>query len=168
MFGIKVMKSFSLITSVIALLTLTGCESANSGLGGVLSLDTNLTLTLLVDADINPDESDRPSPLYVRFYQLKSTKAFEKADFIQLYEQDESILGDDFIKKDHLKSIQPGKGREEKFVLSEDTEYIAMYAEFFQFKDSKYKIIFPVTSNNIFRNKVKVKISGNEIQLVQK
>ncbi len=169
MFGIKTIKrAIGLVAAVLVVVTLSGCESANSGLGGVLSLDTNLTMTLLVDADINPDERDRPSPLYVRFYQLKSPKLFEKADFIDLYERDEDILGADFVDKHHLKLIQPGKGRIEKFVLDKETKYIALYAEFFQYKDSNFKLIFPVTSNNIIRNSVKITISGNKIQLVKK
>jgi hypothetical protein len=38
-----------------------------------------------------------------------------------------------------------------------------LYAEFLEFKDSKYKLIIPVVANNVFRNSVVIRVSGNEL-----
>ena len=62
------------------LLALSGCTAINSGVGGYFGLDTDLKLTFKVDADINPDERNKPSPLFIRLYELKSTKMFNKSD----------------------------------------------------------------------------------------
>lgn len=156
----------ALISVALSFLFLSGCESVNSGFGGVLNLDTDLKVTFDVSSDINPDEAGRSSPLYVRLYQLKSDTLFEKTDFIDLYEQDAEKLKADFVSKQELKLLKPGEDRIETFVLNEETLYIGFFAEFFQYKDAKYKIILPVTANNLIRNSIKVRITGNEIQLV--
>src|SRR6187551_538725 len=82
-----------------------GCSSSKSRVGGVLNLDTDLKLTFEVASDINPDDSSRPSPVFVRFYQLKSATAFDKADFIDVYERDTEIFGGDIVNKQVLKPL---------------------------------------------------------------
>ncbi len=151
---------------ISACFVLVGCTTANSKVGGVLGLDTNLKLTVDAASDINPDEKNKPSPLYVRLYELKSPQLFEKSDFIEIYERDEDVLGADFIAKQELKRFVPGTERTEKLVLSKETRYIGLFAEFFEYGDAKYKIVFPVTANNVFRNAVEVRINGNNLVLV--
>ena len=149
------------------MLALSSCSTVNSGFGGVLNLDTNVTLKLMVESDINPDERGTPSPLYVRFYQLKDKKLFERSDFVQLFDKDEEILGADFIARQKLKLIQPGQSRDEKFVLEEGVNYIGIYAEFNNYKDAAYKLVIPVTSDNVIRDVVKVNISDNRLRLIK-
>lgn len=144
------------------------CSSSKSRVGGVLNLDTDLKLTFEVASDINPDDSSRPSPVFVRFYQLKSATAFDKADFIDIYERDKEIFGGDIISKQVLKPLLPGVGRVETFVLEPGAKMIAVYAEFSQYPGSTYKVIFPVTENNVIKNKVTIQLSGRTISLVKK
>ncbi len=80
------------------------CSSVNHKVGSVLNLDTDLKLELTADGDINPDEKNKPSPVFIRLYELKTTAAFNKADFIDLYESDEEVLADALIAKQELKS----------------------------------------------------------------
>lgn len=151
-----------------AVLVLTGCSSSKSRVGSMLNLNTDLKLTFIVDGNINPDDYKRPSPVFVRLYQLKSPTAFNKADFIDLYERDEEILGGDVVSKQVLKPIAPSEERTERFVLESGVSQIALYAEFSQYRGSNYKVIFPVTENNVIRNAVTVKISGTDISIVKK
>lgn len=144
-----------------------GCSSMNEWVGTKLGFDTDLTLNLKVDADINPDDKKRPSPLFVRLYELKTKKMFNRADFIGLYERDKEVLGADFVAKQELKRLVPGVSREEKFVLKKDTRYIAVFAEFLHYKTAKYKIIVPVVSNNVFATDITISISGSELALVK-
>lgn len=144
------------------------CSSSKSRVGGVLNLDTDLKLTLKVASDINPDDNNRPSPVFIRFYQLKSTTAFDKADFIDIYEQDKEILGGDIINKQTLKPLVPGETRTERLLLEPGTRAVAIYAEFSQYAGSTYKVTFPVTENNIIRNAETVEISGRTLSLIKK
>jgi type VI secretion lipoprotein, VC_A0113 family len=140
----------------------------NSKVGGVLNLDTDLKLIVSADSDVNPDESGKPSPVFVRLYELKDTKMLDKADFLAVYERDEEVLGKDLIAKQELKRLAPGDSREEQFVLNPETQYIALYAEFFNYKNAGYKVVVPITTNNILRNAVKIRLSGNRIFLENK
>lgn len=147
---------------------LVGCSSSKSKVGGVLNLDTDLQLTFVADETINPDENRRPSPVFVRLYELKSPTKFNKADFIDLYERDEELLGGDLLGRQVLKPITPDEKRSERLVLQSGTRYVAIYAEFSQYRGAAYKVTFPVTENNIIRNKALITVSGTSISLDKK
>lgn len=149
-----------------ALALIAACTTLNSKVGSALNLDTNLTVRFDIASDINPDESRHPSPLYLRLYELKTDKLVKSADFIDLYERDKAVLGADLIARQELKRFAPGESRVEKFIVSKDARYIAVYGEFYQYKDAKYKVVFPITKNNVIRNSVRIHISGNTINLV--
>lgn len=156
------------IFGALLLLALIGCSSSKSRVGGVFNLDTDLKLTLQVGSDINPDDNNRPSPVFVRLYQLKSTTAFDKADFIDIYERDKEIFGGDIINTQTLKPLVPGETRTERLVLEPGARAIAIYAEFSQYPGSTYKVTFPVTENNVIRNAETIRISGRTLALVKK
>lgn len=153
---------------LVAVVVTAGCSSSKSKVGGMLNLDTDLRLTFVADKTINPDDSKRPSPVFVRLYELKSPTKFNKADFIDLYERDEEVLGGDMLGKQVLKPLAPGEERMEQLVLQSGTQYVAIYAEFSQYRGSTYKVIFPVTENNIFKNKALIEISGTKLVLDKK
>ncbi len=152
----------------LVICALTACSSSKSRVGGVLNLDTDLKLTFTAASDINPDDNNRPSPVFVRFYQLKSSTAFDKADFIDIYERDKELFGGDIINKQTLKPLVPGETRTERFVLEPGTRAIAIYAEFSQYAGSTYKVAFPVTENNVIRNAETIKIAGRTLSIVKK
>ncbi len=149
---------------VVAIAALPACTSLNTKVGGVFKLDTDLKLTFKADADINPDDKKRPSPLFLRMYELKSTKQFEKANFIDLFERDSEILGADLVAKQTLKRLRPGDDRVDSFVLKPETRYVGLFAEVLQYKDAKFKILIPIAPTNVFASSAVVYISGNTIR----
>ena len=164
----KTSNQLSLAIFLLLLGLLNACQSNKSVVGGLLDFDTDLKINFVVDADINPDEQGVASPLFVRMYQLKSPKQMTKADFIDLHERDKVTLGADMIGDVHrLKHFKPGEDRVELFVLDQKTQYVALYAEFLDFKDSKFKLVVPVVINNVFRNTAVVGISGNQMSLIE-
>lgn len=159
----RLCKLFYLAFIPLVLSMLAGCQSMNSAVGGYFDLDTDLQIDFQVDADINPDESGKASPLFIRMYELSSSKMMKRADFIGIYERDKEVLGSDLVAVHKLKRLIPGEGRTEHFVLDKKTNYVALYAEFLDFKEAKYKLIIPVVANNVFRNSVVIKITGNKL-----
>lgn len=163
----KLLRSLKITSFTILLVGLfaglSACQSMNGAVGGYFGLDTDLQVDFIVDADINPDELGKASPLFIRMYELQSKKMIKKADFIELYERDKEILGADMTARHKLKHFKPGEKRTEHFVLSPETRYVTLYGEFLDFKDSKYKLIIPVVANNVFRNSVVIRVSGNEL-----
>lgn len=162
-----VLRTVQLLSLLGVLLGISACTAINSGVGGYLGLDTDLLLTFKVDADINPDERNKPSPLFIRLYELKSTKMFNNADFIDIYERDKEVLGADLLAKQKLKRLTPGEGRADSFVLDPNTRYIALYAEFLQYKDARYRVIIPVVPNNVVSTRATVQVSGNSIKIIE-
>jgi type VI secretion system protein VasD len=152
---------------VAVLLTLASCTSVNTKVGGLLDLDTDLKLSFIVEKNVNPDDNKVSSPVIVRMYELKSTKAFENANFIDLYERDSEILGKTMITEQALKPIQPSEDSTAKFVLSKGTKYIGLYAEFLQYEDAKYKVIIPVAETNVVTSTAKVQLIDNKMVLLK-
>lgn len=144
---------------------LLSCTKVNSGVVGMFELDTDLKLVLVAGKDINPDEKHSPSPLFIRLYELSSDQAFNNADFLELYEKDDALLGKDLIAKRELNRLVPGEVQEENFVLDPKTRYVGLFAEFFEYKNSRFKLVFPVTSKNVVKNTVHVDLTGNQMLL---
>ncbi len=162
-------RNFTILNFIVLTgLMLVGCASNKSVVGGYLELDTDISIEFIVDSDSNPDELDIGSPLFVRMYELKSEKMMNKAEFIDLYENDKNAIGADMVGTVHrLKRLKPGENRTEHFVLDHKTQFIALYAEFLNFQESKYKLVIPVVINNVFRNRATIRISGNNMLLNQ-
>src|SRR5262249_11320020 len=83
--------------------------AALSGCGGVSAppAPTVAALTMTAAADANPDAAGNGAPVAVRVYQLASTAAFEQADFFQLYNNEQVVLGADLVGRDEV-TIAPG------------------------------------------------------------
>ena len=154
-----------LITLFVSVLT--ACSTANTKVGGLLDLDTDFKLSFIADKDLNPDDADVPSPVIIRMYELKSTKLFKNANFIDLYERDTEVLGKSMIVKQALKAIKPNEKNERSFVLSKDTAYIGLYVEFLQYENAKYKVTLPVAQTNVVSSSATVQLSGNRIIVLQ-
>ncbi len=155
-------------TILLFALVLVSCSSSKSGVGSALNLDTDLKINFIVDSNINPDENKRPSPVFVRLYELKSAAVFAKADFIDLYERDTATLGGDYLNKQILKPLVPGSKRTDSFVLKSGATQIGLYVEFSQYRGAVYKLSFPIVEHNISTKEITVKISGLEISTVKK
>lgn len=158
------LKRLSLLLLPICLVS---CSTVNSKVGGYFDLDTDVTLTFIVDEDVNPDDNKMSSPVILRLYELKTTKAFENANFIDLYEQDIEVLGKTMLTEQKLKALQPGNKINTSFVLSKETMYIGLYAEFLQYQNAKYKLVIPITQTNVVDSKAKIHITGNKMVLLQ-
>jgi len=157
-----------LCVSSLALILCLSCSSSKSRVGGTLGLETDIKLTFIVDKNINPDEHQRPSPVFVRLYELKSSTVFSKADFIDLYEQDATLLKTDLVGKQVLKPFSPGDTREERLVLQDTTREVGLYVEFSQYRGSTFRAVFPIVANNVRGNSFNVKISGTTITVEKK
>ncbi|WP_193755508.1 type VI secretion system lipoprotein TssJ [Psychromonas sp. psych-6C06] len=155
------------IYAITMMVLLSSCSAVNTKVGGVLDLDTDFQLSFVVDENINPDDNKVPSPVIIRMYELKSTKLFEKANFIDLYERDSEVLGKSLIGQQVLKAVQPSEQRTANFVLSKDTQYIGLYVEFLQFENAKYKVTIPIAQTNVVSSSAKVQLSENTISILK-
>ncbi len=92
-------------------------------------LPTIIYTKISVSASVNPDINNRPSPIVVRIYELKSLGKYTESGFYDLFENYESALGTDLLgsEKFHLK---PGDIHTLKHKVSPGTLYIAVAAAY--------------------------------------
>ena len=90
---------------------------------------TVLVGTVSAAANLNPSVSQRPSPLAIRLYELRTVADFAKADFMSLYQGDVATLGSGLVLRDEF-TLQPGESRPYQRTLSAETRFIAVFAAY--------------------------------------
>lgn len=139
----------------------TGCVST---VKKKLDFDTELTLNFIMSHDGNPDDNRRASPVFTRLYQLRDAHQFENLGFIELYEQDLNLLGNDVIHKVRLKEFVPGEKRSLHYKLDLATEQVALFAEFIQYQHSQNRLVLPIQARS--QNTFTILITNNQLKLV--
>ncbi len=84
-------------------LALAGCSS-----GPPKPVVSDIQVTLVAGADVNPDTRKRASPVTVRVYALKSAAPFEAADFFSLFDKDTATLGGELVQREEA-LLRPGE-----------------------------------------------------------
>ena len=97
-------------------------------------------------ANVNPDVRGRPSPVVVKFYELKSLAVFDSADFFSLFERDREILGADLVAREEFQLV-PGGRRTFERTLQPDTRYLGVVAAFRDLERSVWRAAVPVVPN---------------------
>ena len=123
---------------------------------------TQVVLDIQTFGDINPNSEGRPSPLVLRFYELKSLSSFKSADFISLYEKDKGLLGGDLIQK-HEFVMQPNDKKTVRLVLQDDTVAIGGFAVFRNYQQARWR-----TSANVRPHQssvLEVTAKGNVLEM---
>jgi len=92
-------------------------------------ITTPVAMTLVAGDDANPDARGRASPLTVRVYALKTSGAFESADFFSLFEKDQATLGAEMAQREEL-LLRPGDSRKIEMTLAADIKAIGVMAAY--------------------------------------
>jgi type VI secretion system protein VasD len=102
---------------------LMGCASAPK------PVVSTLQITIEAAADVNPDTRRRASPVTVRVYALKTTAAFDSADFFALFEKDQATLGAEMLSKEEM-LLRPGESKVLSLKLGPEAKSIAYFAAY--------------------------------------
>lgn len=90
---------------------------------------TIVSATISASADLNPDSSGRASPLVVRVYELKSTSAFDDADFFSLWDRDQQTLAGDLNAREEM-VLRPNDSLSMQRTTKPDTRFIGVVAAY--------------------------------------
>ena len=99
-----------------------------------------LDLSVASMPNVNPDNSDRPSPIAVKTYELRSDLAFRQADFQSLFERPVPTLGPDIIAADEFVLV-PGEARKVAYRPSPNTLYLGIVAGFRQMDRAHWRAV---------------------------
>jgi type VI secretion system protein VasD len=106
----------------------------------------SVTGTVQASAEVNPSASNRPSPLLVRIYELKSAAGFNAADFMSLYQRDQAQLAADMIAKEEF-VLAPGETKTFAKTLAPDTRFIGVVAAYRDIEHARWRSVVPVQPN---------------------
>ena len=112
-------------------------------IGGCETVKTQVTYSISAAAQINPDASNRPSPVVVRFYELKSPGMFQSAEFFALFMEEAKTLGQTLIARKEVQ-IGPSESREITEDLQPGTRAIGIVAAFRNLSSNQWRAVFPV------------------------
>lgn len=125
------MGSRNIAGALFAAILLSGCgtvgavgDAVDRTLGAAPS---DATVTVAASKDVNPDTSNRPSPILVRIYQLRSGAALDQADYFKLTGDPQAALGDTLVAHDQT-LVTPGQTRSLPLKLDPATRLVAVIA----------------------------------------
>ena len=140
------------------LLALSGCASPPPP-----PKPTTLKATLQVAANSNPDASRRASPLVLRVYELKSSAAFDSADFLSIYDRDQATLGAEVAGREEF-VLRPGDNRLWEKPTGNDVRFVGVLAAFRDIERARWKALVPVKPNAT--NVITIKVDGISLSAV--
>ena len=123
--------SFSLLFLVL------GCTTMNK----IVPPSTDLIIN--VSKSVNPDTSERPSPVVMKIFELSSRTIFDTQDFFSLYDTPEKILGPDLLKKDELE-LQPDSVQQYKMSLNRNTRYVGVVVAYRNKDQARWRAVIEV------------------------
>ncbi len=127
---------------LIGLAALSGCKS--------LPEPTPVSGVIQAAADLNPSVSQRPSPLLLRVYELKSPTTFNQADFMALYQADQATLSADLVAREEI-MLTPGENRPYKKSLAPETRFIGIVAAYRNLERATWRTVIPVQAGKAMK-----------------
>lgn len=116
---------------------------------------TLVELSFTAAADVNPDPSDRASPIIVRYFQLAGTSAFEKADFFQIHDKEAAFLGPDLITREEVPMV-PGATQKASFEAKAGTKFIGVIASYREIDKAEWRADVPIPPNQTTKLKIQL------------
>ncbi|OUS09639.1 type VI secretion system-associated lipoprotein [Gammaproteobacteria bacterium 53_120_T64] len=148
--------------SFIALLNLSLLGCGGGGAGGMFSSETAVELTIISAKDLNPDRDGRPSPVIIKVFALSDERQFKREDFLSLYENPAERLGSDLLDSFQLKEFSPEETRTETLLLSPETRFIGLMAEYQQYDRAEALLTLPIKTNK----KSKFTIKAERLRII--
>lgn len=126
---------------------------------------TLVKATLQASASVNPDARKRASPLVVRIYELKSSAAFDAADFVSLYDRDQATLAAEMVGREEF-TLRPGESQPWEKTIGPEVRFIGVMAAYRDIERARWKTLIAVKPN--MKNVITIKadditISGSVV-----
>ncbi|MBT0571816.1 type VI secretion system lipoprotein TssJ [Curvibacter sp. CHRR-16] len=102
---------------------------------------TKLTLTIEATPGVNPDDSQRPSPIKVRVYELKDSNSFTEADYFSLEKNDKTVLAADLLAKDEF-ILRPGESKKIERKSNTQTTALGILAGYRDLPNAVWRAVY--------------------------
>jgi len=116
---------------------------------------SQVKLSVAAGTDVNPDARNRPSPITVRVYALKSAATFEAADFFSLFEKDAAVLGADVVSREEL-LMRPGDSKPLEMKLPPEAKALAVFAAYRDLDRARWRAVRVIEVGKAVNLQIKV------------
>jgi type VI secretion system protein VasD len=124
-----------------------------------------LRAEIRTQANVNPDASNRPSPVTVRLYLLKRHAVFDTADFFALYEKDKETLGAELVDREEFQ-LMPGASRLIEKPMTSDTVYIGVFAAFRDLERARWRAVNAIIPRQA--NTFEIRLEQNNVTITRR
>ena len=118
-----------------------------AGLGGCAStarsLPTHYAISVRIDDGVNPDGRGKAAPILVKVFELRSSGAFETADYFALQDRGAETLGTEFVNADQA-ILRSGEERTFKREAGLDSRVIGIIAGYRKLEAARWRIVLPL------------------------
>jgi type VI secretion system protein VasD len=151
------------IVSVTSFLFAAGCASAPKTIAPPPSppAPAIVKVSFHVEPNVNPDANSRASPVVVKFYELKSTTAFDNGDFFSIFDEEQKAMDAELLDSETLQ-LRPGETFEFDKTFKTATRYLGVVAAFRDIEHSQWRATLPVSSKEKISHVV-IQLDGNKI-----
>jgi type VI secretion system protein VasD len=104
---------------------------------------TIVKAVISAQSNVNPDARNRPSPVTVRIYGLKSRAIYDTTDFFALYEKDKETLGADLVFKEEFQ-MMPGENKPLDKQLGPEVVYLGVFVAFRDLERAQWRRVVTV------------------------
>ncbi|KWA22587.1 hypothetical protein WT37_06650 [Burkholderia territorii] len=122
-----------------------------------------MNLVIESRAALNAHEQGQSLPVVLRVYQLKDTKVFEKAVYVQLLDDDSTLLKADLLASTEV-TLAPGATVKLSAPMADDTQVVGVVGFFRNQRDAEWRLVIP-KSQWKKANPVKLVVADNRIEL---
>lgn len=133
--GIAVLGVWSAGLAVLAAALFTACAGAPK--------PATVDGSIVAAQDLNPSVSNRPSPMLLRIYELRSPTAFNQAVFMSLYQDDRATLAADLVAREEI-TLQPGQTLPYRKQLNLETRFVGVVGLYRDLERSTWRAITSV------------------------
>jgi type VI secretion system protein VasD len=121
-----------------------------------------LLVLVTASATINPGLNERPAPVVLRLYELRSSSSFDSADFFALLQKEGQVLGADLLVRDEYQ-LKPGEQLELSRKLSAGVTRVAAMVAFRDLERAIWKT--SISIGNPPPSQLRVTIDERRVQL---
>jgi type VI secretion system protein VasD len=121
-------------------------------------------LQVVIEADdtINLNEQRDPSPIVLRFYELKSPTVFNQATFFELFDKDSERLGADLVSKREFE-VKPQDKLDFTRETPIETKHLGVIAGFREINSAQWRDIVDIVPER--DNQIVVKVTSLAVDL---
>ena len=121
---------------ILTTLFLSGCSSTPKPPIAQISFNVKPNINLSTDGISNPE----PRPVVIRLYELKSTAAFNSADFFGIFNQYKDTLDNELVNSEEFQ-LFPGKKVKFNRTLHLDTRYVGVVSAFRDLEHAQWRAV---------------------------